>query len=283
MSDNRKNVEEILEYYNKGIEADRLQCGIGKIEFERTKDIISRYLSKEKLVIYDIGGGAGTYSRWLAKLGHEVHLFDLSPKLVEIAKEKSKNENENNIYKIEVADARRINRPDESADIVLLMGPLYHLTERKERLLALKEAKRVLKEEGIVIIAAITRFGSTLYGLSVYGQKNNLIEEDEFMEMIERELTDGQHIRPEKYPGFIARAYFHLPDELANEIKEVGLEHEKNIAVEGPIWIVPAFEEKWSLEDSRKRMLKIARMVEEEKSIMGMSPHFIAIARKKQN
>ncbi|WP_427339641.1 class I SAM-dependent methyltransferase [Caloranaerobacter sp. DY30410] len=281
MFDSKENMEEILEYYNRGSEVDRLQCGIGKIEFERTKDIILRYLLKEKLVIYDIGGGAGTYSRWLAKLGHEVHLFDLSPKLIEIAREKSKNENENNIYNIELADARQINRPDESADMVLLMGPLYHLTERKERLLALKEAKRVLKEDGVMIVAAITRFGSTLYGLSVYGEKNNLIEEDEFMEMIERELTDGQHIRPEKYPGFIARAYFHLPDELANEIKEVGLEHEKNIAVEGPIWIVPAFEEKWSLEDSRKRMLKIARMVEEEKSIMGMSPHFIAIARKR--
>ncbi|KGG79782.1 hypothetical protein [Caloranaerobacter azorensis] len=96
-----------------------------------------------------------------------------------------------------------------------------------------------------------------------------------------KKLTDGQHIRPEKYPGFIARAYFHLPDELTNEITEVGLKHEKNIAVEGPVWIVPAFEEKWNFEDSRRRMLKIAKIVEEEKSIMGMSPHFVAIARKK--
>lgn len=88
------------------------------------------------------------------------------------------------------------------------MGPLYHLTERDERLDALEEAFRLLKPGGTLLAAAISRFGSTLWGLSVYGQKNDILEEQPFMSMIERELADGQHIRPEEYPNFIARAFF---------------------------------------------------------------------------
>lgn len=271
--------EEILDYYDAGAENERLYVGIGKIEFERTKELISRYLSKDKKVIYDIGGGTGIYSRWLAEKGHEVHMFELSPKAVEVAKNLNATI-ENKIYSIEVADGRSIKRDDETADIVMVMGPLYHLVEREERLNALKEAKRLLKKDGIMICAAISRFGSTLYGLSVYGKDNNLIDEDEFTLMIERELRDGQHIRPDKYPGFIPRSFFHLPKELRDEINHIGLNVEKVYAVEGIIWFTPEFENKWIDEKSRERLLNITRLTEEQESIMGMSPHLLAIARK---
>ncbi|WP_258012334.1 class I SAM-dependent methyltransferase [Paenibacillus sp. F4] len=66
-----------------GGEIGRLERGIGKIELERSKEIISRYLSESTHVIYDIGGGIGVYSSWLAELGYEVHLFDLSPQAIE--------------------------------------------------------------------------------------------------------------------------------------------------------------------------------------------------------
>ncbi len=269
--------EEILDYYNAGGEEERLNYGIGKIEFERTKEIISRYLTKKKLVIYDIGGGVGIYSSWLAEMGHEIHLFDLAPEAISLAKEKY---SEKSIHKFEVGDARKINRDDESADMVLLMGPLYHLTELEERIKAIQEAKRVLKMNGIMIVTAISRFSSTLYGLSVFGERNNLIEEDEFIEMINREITDGQHIRPKRYPGFIARSFFHLPKELKKEVELAGLKCEKILSVEGPIWIVPTFEEKWSEEHSRKRLVEISRKVEEQESLIGMSPHILAIAKK---
>lgn len=275
---NMKDDNQILEYYNAGAEKGRLENGIGKIEFLRTKQIITRYLSNEKKLIYDIGGGTGTYSRWLASLGHEVHMFELAPEAVEYAK--SHNDDIKPIYKIEVADARKINRENERADIVLVMGPIYHLTERKERINALLEAKRVLKKDGLMFITTISRFGSMLWGLSVYGERSNLIDENEFMEMINRELTDGQHIRPEKYPGFIPRSYFHLSSDLRDEVKEAGLRMEKIISIEGPIWFTPKFEEKWQDKNSRERLLQIAEKVEEEESLMGMSPHLLGIARK---
>lgn len=271
---------EILDYYNGGAEKDRLRRGIGQIEFERTKELIARYLPAEKKVIYDIGGGIGVYSRWLAEMGHEVHMFELAPEAAKYAME-MREAHPSFKYSIEVADARQLDRPDNSADFVLLMGPLYHLTERSERIKALREAKRVLKKNGVMVVSAVSRFGSALWGLSVYGDKNDFIEDDDFMEMIGRELTDGQHIRPEKYPHFVARAFFHTPAELESEMEEACLPYEKIAAVEGPVWIVPAFEEKWARLESRARLLEICRMVEEQKSLIGMSPHFLAVARNK--
>jgi hypothetical protein len=79
---------------------------------------------------------------------------------------------------------------------------------------------------------------------------------------------------------FIARAFFHLPEELKEEIHAVGFKHENTMAVEGPTWIVPAFEEKWANDSSRTRLLEISRMVESHENIMGMSPHLLAVARK---
>lgn len=68
----------VLAGYNTGIERDRLRTGIGIIEFERTKEILLEKLPKPPAVIYDVGGAYGEYSWWLASLGYEVHLFDLS-------------------------------------------------------------------------------------------------------------------------------------------------------------------------------------------------------------
>lgn len=272
--------QQILDYYNAGKENDRLQQGIGVIEWERSKEIISRYLPAGKTVIYDVGGGTGAYSRWLAGMGHEVHMFELAPEAVKHAESLQASGDVPAIHRIEVADARSLDRPDESADLVLLMGPLYHLPDEKERIAALREASRVLKTGGTMIVAAISRFSSTLWGLSVFGRQNDFIAESEFANMIERELTTGQHIRPDQYPYFISRAFFHLPEGLKKEIEAAGLHHQSTVAVEGPAWIVPAFAEKWQDERSRQALLHICSLVEEQESLLGMSPHLLAVARK---
>ena len=68
----------VLAGYNAGIERGRLRTGIGLIEFERTKEILLEKLPKPPAVVYDIGGAYGEYAWWLASMGYEVHLFDLS-------------------------------------------------------------------------------------------------------------------------------------------------------------------------------------------------------------
>jgi len=272
--------DEALEYYNKGAEVGRLERGIGRIEYERTKEIILRYLPKDKAIIFDVGGGVGMYSKWLGELGHEVHLIELSPNAVEYA------QNSNSlsgcpIHSIEVGDARNINKLNESADVVLFMGPMYHLIDINDRLNALNEAKRVLKKGGLLLCAGITRYGSMLWSLSVYGLKNKVLDEDEFLNMVKREINEGNHIRPDNHPDFIARSYFHLPKEFESEIKSAGFCVEKIFAVEGPTWIIPTLDKVWDNEESKKTILDVARMVEEDENIMAMSPHFLTISIKK--
>ena len=269
-------MNEIYDFYNNGAEIGRLERGLGIVEFHRTKEILSRYIKGGK-VIYDIGGGIGMYAAWLAKLGNEVHLIELAENAVEYAKA---NMMQDCHFIAEMGNALEVNRPNESADVVLLMGPLYHLRDRGDRLQAFSEARRVLKKGGLMVAAGISKFGSMTWALSVYGEKNDFIDDPVFFNMILGEMTTGDHIRPTEYPKFVAESYFTTSEEMKTEIAEVSFSVEKAVAVEGCIWFTPHLAEKWEDETSRERLLEIVRITESEPEMMGMSPHFLVVARK---
>lgn len=269
-------MDEIYDFYNNGAEIGRLERGLGIVEFHRTKEILSRYIYGGK-VIYDIGGGIGMYAAWLAKKGNEVHLIELAENAVEYAKA---NMMQDCRFIAETGNALRVNRSDESADVVLLMGPLYHLRDREERLQSLRESLRVLKKGGLLVAAGISKFSSMTWGLSVYGEKNDFIDDPVFFDMIKGEMITGNHIRPKEYPKFIAESYFTTSEEMKAEVAEVSFTVEKAIAVEGCIWFTPHLTEKWEDEASRERLLDIVRITESEPEMMGMSPHFLVVARK---
>lgn len=273
-----ENIDEVLEFYNSGAEKGRLERGLGKVELYRTKEILKKYINSSNNVIYDVGGGIGTYSSWLANMNNEVHLLELSPWAVEYAKK-----NKSNKFISEVCDARNINREDESADIVLLMGPLYHLQTKSERIQVLNEAKRVLKKGGLLFSVGISKFSSTTWALSTYGKDNNFLDDDIYMNMIKNELLVGNHNRPKEYPYFISQAYFHTPIELEEEIESVGLVTVQKHAIEGTIWFVPDLNEKWEDKRSRERLLNILNFTDNEDSIMGISPHFMIVSKKISN
>ena len=190
------------------------------------------------------------------------------------------NQSENDTFVAEVWDARNVNRPDESADIVLLMGPLYHLQDVEERIQVLNEAKRVLKKGGLLFSVGISKFSSTTWALSTYGKYNNFLDDEIYNNMIENELASGMHIRPKEYPYFIAQAYFHTPLRLQEELESVGFTTIQKHAIEGVIWFTPCLEEKWTHKKSRERLLNIVRRTENEEEIMGMSPHFMIVSSK---
>lgn len=269
-----ENIKEVYDFYNNGAEINRLENGLGIVEFYRSKEIISQYIA-EKSAIYDIGGGIGKYSEWLAKLGHKVTLIELAPAAVAYAKK-----NMTTHYIAEVGDAREINKPDESADIVLLMGPLYHLQNESDRKKVLSEAYRVLKKGGLIIAAGISKFSSTTWALSVYGNGCNFIDDDIYMNMLKQELTTGEHNRPKEYPFIIANAYFHTIDGLRDEISDGGFKVLNCHAVEGCVWITPRLDEKWKDAESRNRLLDIIHTTEHEETLIGLSPHFLVVGRK---
>lgn len=269
-----ERIDEVYEFYNKGAEIGRLERGLGVVEFDRSKEIIGRYLDG-KMVIFDIGGGIGKYSEWLVSLGHTVSLIELAPAAVDYAKEHMTVP-----YEALTGDARKVDKPDNSADMVLLMGPLYHLQNREDRMMVLSEAGRVLKDGGILIAAGISKFSSATWALSVYGNGVDFLDDEIYMNMIRREMESGEHVRPDEYPYVISNAYFHTIGGLRDEIADAGFTVNESVAVEGCSWITPDIAGKWNDPLRKSRLLEIIRTTEHEETMMGISPHFIVCATK---
>jgi ubiquinone/menaquinone biosynthesis C-methylase UbiE len=264
--------KELLDYYSRSYtEAERLTGGLGALERVRIRELIARHLPAPPAVVCDVGGGPGAHSFWLAGLGHEVHLVDAVPRHIEQAGEAAENESLPRLASLEVGDARNLSYPEEFADAVLLHGPLYHLTDREDRLRAIGESRRVLRPGGVLFACAISRYASTIVGLV-----RGWVWDADYHEMIRRELTTGQHRKPPGWNVFID-AFFHHPEELRAELEEAGMEHEETLGIQGPGWLVPEFEE--SLEDGERMeiILDIARLMEREPVL---SPHLMAIARR---
>ena len=136
------------------------------------------------------------------------------------------------------------------------------------------------RKGGLLVTAGISKFSSMTWGLSVYGEKNDFIDDPVFFNMIRGEMSTGDHIRPREYPNFIAESYFTTSEEMKNEIAEAGFMVEKAIAIEGCIWFTPHLAEKWENKACRERLLDIVRMTESEPEMMGISPHFLIVAQK---
>ena len=262
-------------YYNSGIEKNRLEMDIFRLEGIRTKEIIEQFLTKQSASILDIGGGAGFYAFWLAGLGHKVSLVDLSPRNIELAGEYAE-QHQLSLQTCETGDATQLNFPDDQFDIVLLLGPLYHLTEEAERIKALSEAKRVLKPGGILFSAVISKYASLIDGF-----QRNLIADDRFEEILINDLKTGIHLNETGNPEYFTTAFFHTPLQIRNEIIKSDLKFEKLVAIESVGWIIADLNEKLKDERYMKRVKKIIKMVESDEDIISMSPHIMAIARKK--
>ncbi len=128
----------IRSHYESGIETDRLLKGTPRLEFHRTKQIISRHIVSKHARVLDIGGGPGVYARWLSEIGYEVHLVDPVPLHVGKAREADRR-SKLPLASISLGDARKLGFPDGYADAVLMLGPLYHLVEKHDREKALSE------------------------------------------------------------------------------------------------------------------------------------------------
>lgn len=268
---------EMFEHYSTGYEAQRLQRGVSHIELVRSQEIIMRYIPKPPATVFDIGGGPGVYAFWLAKQGYEVHLIDVNPLHIEQARQTSPSQSDAPLAEMEVGDARSVKSADSSADVVLLMGPLYHLTERADRLMTLREAHRILKPGGLLFAAAISRYASLFDGLRL-----GFFEDPTFTAIVEHDLTDGQHRNPTHHPDYFTTAFFHLPQELETEVKESDFLYEKTLPVEGSLWLSPYVIDNFKDQERRERFLALMRRIENEPSLLGTTAHLLAVAHKAQ-
>jgi len=221
-------------------------------------------------VVYDVGGAAGVYAIWLAEQGYTVHLLDLMPLHIEQALAAANGQ----LASARVGDALDLPYEDDSADAVLLMGPLYHLTTRESRLQALREAYRVLKSGGQVFAVGVGRYAAMIDQF----RKANLIPKA--LDMIEQTSRDGQHRNPSMEHGYFTTAYFHHPDELADEVRDAGFSTDGTLAVEGTAWLMSDFTKFTEDENVQKRILALVAEHEREPALLGVSSHIMVVGQK---
>ncbi|MFI8533335.1 class I SAM-dependent methyltransferase [Streptomyces aquilus] len=260
---------EILAYYGRGKEDARLREGgapAGRLEFWRTQDVLRRLLPMAPARVLDVGGGSGVHAEWLAADGFEVDLVDPVPLHVEQASRLA------GVTAL-VGDARDLPAEEAAYDVVLMLGPLYHLPERTDRVRALAEARRVVKPGGVVVAATINR----------YAQLHDLLREERYFTPLNRDRTDavledGRH--PYHEEGFFTVAHFAQPDEVPGEFTEAGLTVERQYGVEGVAWLMGGVES-W-LDDPARReaVLAATRHIESEPALLGASGHLLTAGRR---
>ncbi len=263
---------ELQAYYDRGDERDRLTSAKGALELERTQEIVLRALPPAPAVIADVGGGPGRYAIWLADLGYTVRHRDLMTshvgQLAALARSG---------IETAVGDARSLDLADDAVDAALLLGPLYHLRERADRIQALRETARIVRPGGVVFAAVISRWAPRLDGLlalRLYAELPHLIDL-----VVHCEATGD--LQPAHVGGF--SAYTHRPEELLSELADAGLEPVDLVGVEGMPLSSADTEARRGDPTDWSVLLDSARALERVPEVMGLSSHLIATARVRRS
>jgi SAM-dependent methyltransferase len=256
--------EEILAYYARGEEDGRLRQGSNRLEFWRTQDVLRRLLPTAPAKVLDVGGGSGIHAEWLARDGYEVELVDPVPLHVEQASRLPG-------VTARAGDARALPDEEASYDVVLMLGPLYHLPERADRVRALGEACRVVRPGGLVVAATINRFA----GL------HDMVLRECYFDPIQRANTDAISTHGRNGGGPFTTAYFAQPHETPEEFAETGLTVEGQYGLEGVAWLMGGIEDWLDDQDRREAVLAAVRRTESEPTLLGTSGHLLTAGRRK--
>lgn len=245
-----------------------------ELEKLRTMDLLDRLLPSPPAVLLDVGGATGVYAVWLKERGYEVHLIDPVPRHVEKARARLGAAKGSAAWSARLGHAGLLDFVDDFADAALLMGPLYHLQRRDDRMTALGETLRVLRPGAFAFIVGVSRFASLHHGLA-----SGRLEDPDFAAIVERDLKTGLHTNTTNDPALWTHAFFHLPEELEAEVRGAGFIVEAMVSIDGPRWAEPHVN-RLIRSGNRNRLLSILRSVEKQPSLLGAGRHFAALARK---
>jgi len=256
----------VLRYYaDEHDEGARLgSTALGPLELIRTRELLTALLPPAPADVLDVGGGTGVHAAWLAADGYRVTLVDPVPRHVQQAAAIP------GVHAL-LGHAGALPVPDDSADAVLLAGPLYHLPAAADLARALAEACRVVRPGGLVAAVGISRH-SELLELATLGTLD-----DDALERMRRVLVTGVH---DGAAGFTL-AYLHQWDELRAELAIAGLRGVLVYGIEGPAAGALRLPEPDPVRAQARleSVLRAARLVETEAQLVPASPHLLAVGR----
>jgi S-adenosylmethionine-dependent methyltransferase len=265
------DIGDIAEYYSKNPQSEHERLVDHQLEFDLTWRLLDDYLLPHGKIL-EVGAATGRYTLGLAQRGYSVTAVDLSPACLKECKTNLTKAGFSGKVQYIVSDARTLAEiTDRDFDAVLLMGPLYHLVEENDRLIALKEAFTRLRLGGVIFSAFISRYG-------IWGDLlKNIPEWIDFQEEVRSVLTKGRDHDDWPRGGF--RAYFAEVSEIAPLHEAVGFETIKVVGVEPGI---SADDESYNkLEGQRRKLfLDLFYEISAEPSIVGASRHLMYIGRK---
>ncbi|WP_327038078.1 class I SAM-dependent methyltransferase [Micromonospora maris] len=254
---------DIVDYYTSRYREDgRLDARPqARLERTRTMELLRVLLPCPPARVLDVGGGTGEYARALVAGGHQVRLIDLVPS--HVAQAASGQPPVDAV----VADARALPEYDDHYDATLLLGPLYHLVHREDRLTALREAVRVTRPGGRVIAAAISRFAGPIDFAATGRLTEGAIREARAL------LTNGVNDPSSNFTP----AYFHRAEELIDECRASGLTDVVVHGLEGPAWTAAEAAADGPLaEVVFTDALDLARVYTSEPALIAASAHLLA-------
>jgi SAM-dependent methyltransferase len=259
----------VLRHYQVSDEDARLwQSGRGELVRLRSWDIFGRFLPARGRVL-DVGGGPGAHAAHLAGRGYDVTLVDPVPRHIDRARQRAARRPDAT-FRACRGVAADLPVGDGTVEVVLLMGPLYHLVERTDRLEALHECRRVLRPGGRLLAEVIARHAWTLDAAI-----KDLLAAPGILADVERSAATGLSQDPASMADGAFWAYFHRADELRAELADAGFVDIELVAVEGFAWLLGDLDRRMAQPGP---LLDAVRLTESEPSMLGCSAHVIGVA-----
>lgn len=268
------DVSDIAALYNGDPEREHGRLERHQLEHDLTCRYLDQYLPAHGTIL-EIGSATGRYTRELARRGYTLTAVDLSAALIEKCRKSIAEEGLERQVRLLVADARDLGEVSEkNFDVVLLMGPLYHLVVEADRKAALREAFERLREGGIILSSFISRLG--IMGDLIRKIPDWIDDQVEVRSLLEK----GK--RPDEYPRGGFRGYFVLPSEIAPLHEEIGFD---TLVVAGVEPAISADDESYNKlqGEQRQRWLDLLCELSTEPSILGASRHLLYIGQKRKH
>jgi 2-polyprenyl-3-methyl-5-hydroxy-6-metoxy-1,4-benzoquinol methylase len=263
-------MKNVSNYYEVIDEDSRFSRNSRKIEFLTTNHVLKSLIT-EKARILDVGAGAGAYSFYYAERNHQIVAIDLTPKHIEIIKEKSIQTGLG--LEAYVENAIDLSRFDsESFDFVFCFGPMYHITSMDDRKACIKECLRVLKRGGHLAIAYINKY-SVIPMLATRDQK--FIRNS----VIEKVINEGVIIEGDE-DCFWTDAYFTSPEEIEAFLREYDVISVNHVGTDGISHTIQEYVDRLG-DDEFESWLDYHFQTCMERSILGLSTHGLYICKKK--
>ncbi|MGV2988120.1 class I SAM-dependent methyltransferase [Vibrio sp. E150_011] len=263
-------MQKLIEQYTGVDEDGRLTRQlITKMEFDTTMRALDDYLSPG-IKILEQGAATGRYSLNFAKMGCDTTAVELVPEQVDILKRKAAEKG----LALSVYEGNACSVPfveTSSQDVCVILGPLYHLQTQAERDLAISEAYRVLKTDGIIAVAYISRY----FVAGMFAQQSpELITPEVLSTLLESGLVPSQLA-----DGFFNVGYFATPAEIEDLIAEGGFAKLRHLSTDGFGRYISSGINNFTSEQY-ETWLRYHLKTCDEPSLLGSSNHGLVIARK---